>query len=386
MTEHVRTMMVATLVGLGVLAGTAEAAPCTAEPTDMSVNYGELISCDVNPATDTDFYRFSGHAGDRVLAEAAFVSGAGFAPRIQLFAPDGTSLGVITSPPRLDVVLPQTGTYTLSVFNHFVTNATPGAYTAVVSCVGGSCAPTPPPPPATPPAENIICETEPTDQFLPYGTRATCDITPATDVDVYRFAGSQGDRVLAEAAWLSGDAFAPRIQIFAPDGESLGIITSPPRLDLILPLSGTYTAIVFNHFVTNAGPGTYTFTVACTGGSCLPPPGKLPALTLTLTGCSICHAGNQFSVQAHLTNPASKTITSELKFGLRLPDGTPINTLGNKHIEIPFPAGLNANANLLTFAWPAGVPPGMWTVEATLLGPDLGETSSRAVKTFTSAP
>ena len=59
----------ATLVGLGLLAGRAEAAPCTAEPTDMSVHYGDLISCDVNPATDTDFYRFSGRqAGIRILA------------------------------------------------------------------------------------------------------------------------------------------------------------------------------------------------------------------------------------------------------------------------------------------------------------------------------
>ena len=85
---------------------------------------------------------------------------------------------------------------------------------------------------------------------------------------------------------MSGDAFAPRIQIFAPDGESLGIITSPPRLDLILPAVGTYTAIVFNHFVTNAGPGQYTFTVACTGGSCLPPPGKLPAKICGQSSCS----------------------------------------------------------------------------------------------------
>src|SRR5262245_37867526 len=108
------------------LAGKADAAPCNAEPTDMSVAYSSLISCDITPATDTDFYRFSGVAGDRVVVEAAYVSGGLFAPRIQLFAPDGTSLGVITSPPRLDVVLPQTGTYSVAVFNHFVTNATAG--------------------------------------------------------------------------------------------------------------------------------------------------------------------------------------------------------------------------------------------------------------------
>lgn len=387
MREHLRSVIVAALAVCGVLlAGRAEAVPCGVEPTDMSVNYGDLISCEINPATDVDFYRFSGHAGDRILAEAAYVSGGLFLPRIQLFAPDGTSLLIASLPPRIDVVLPQTGTYTLSVFNHYITNATPGEYTVMVSCSGGTCLPSPPPPPAQPLVQNIPCEGEPTDQFLPFSTRVNCDITPATDVDVYRFTAGAGDRILAEAGYVSGDLFIPRIQIFAPDGASLGIASLPPRVDVTAPLSGTYTAIVFNHYITNATSGSYTFDISCTGGSCLPPPGKLPAVSLTLTGCTICHPGNQFTVQAHLTNPASKSIPTEFKFGLRLPDGTPVNTIGNKHLEFAFPAGLNTTANLLTFPWPSGVPQGAWTVEATLLGPDLGETSSRAVKTFTSAP
>ncbi|HEY7171566.1 MAG TPA: PPC domain-containing protein [Vicinamibacterales bacterium] len=388
MRVYLRVAALVAAVGAGVLlAGAAEAAsgPCNAEPTDMSVGYGDLISCDITPATDVDLYRFTGHAGDRILVEAAFVNGALFLPRIELFAPDGTSLGVASTPPRLDEVLPQSGTYTVRVFNHYITNATSGEYTVMVSCTGGTCV-IPPPPPANPPVQNIACEPEPTDQFPGYGTRVSCDITPATDVDVYRFAGAAGDRVLAEAAYVSGDLFIPRIQMFAPDGTSLQVASTPPRLDVVLPQAGTYTVIVFNHFVTNATAGQYTFMVSCTGGSCLPPPGKLPAVTLTLTGCTTCRPGNTFSVQAHLTNPASKTIQAELKFGLRLPDGTPINTIGNKHLEIPFPAGLNTNATLLTFPWPSGLPQGTWTVEATLLGPDLGDTSSRATQTFASAP
>jgi len=370
-----------------LLAGAAEAAavPCSAEPTDMSINFGDLISCDITPATDVDFYRFAGQAGDRILAEAAFVSGSQFLPRIQVLAPDGTLIGDASNPPRVGVDLSQTGTYTVLIFNFFVTNATPGDYTAVVSCTGGPCL-QPPPPPANPPVTNIGCESEPTDQFPGYGTRVCCDITPATDVDIYRFGGAAGDRILAEAAYVSGSQFLPRIQVLAPDGTLIGDASNPPRVGVVLPQSGTYTVLVFNFFVTNATAGQYTFTVSCAGGSCLPPPGKLPAVSLTLTGCTTCRAGDHFAVQALLTNPASKTIQTELKFGLRLPDGTPINTLGNKHLEIPFPAGLNTNAPLLTFTWPSGLPQGTWTVEATLLGPDLGDTSSRAVKTFVSAP
>ena len=364
----------------------ADAAPCSPEPTDMSVAYSALFSCDISPATDVDYYRFSGVAGDRAIVEAAFVSGTLFAPRIQLFAPDGTSIGLITSPPRIDVILPQTGTYTATVFNHYVTNATPGEYTFVVSCAGGSCVPTPPVPPAPPAAENIDCEPEPTDQFPFFGTRVSCDITPATDVDVYRFTGSAGDRVLTEAAWVSGDVFAPRIQVYAPNGDSVGLITSPPRLDFVLPQSGVYTALVFNHFVTNATGGQYTFTFTCIGGSCLPPPGKLPAVSLTLTGCTTCNAGDQFTARAHWSHPGSSTVPTEVKVGLRTPDGQTVNTVGDKHIEFGFPPGLNVDSNAVSFAWPAGQPLGTWTVEVTLLGPNLGETIARAVKTFVVVP
>jgi hypothetical protein len=388
MCEYLRAAVLVATVGAGaMLAGAAEAAPgpCSPEPTDMSLAYGDLISCDITPATDVDLYRFAGHAGDTILAEAAKVSGSVFAPRIQLLAPDGSLIGDSTNPPRVAAHLPQSGTYTVFVFNNFVGGgATAGEYTVVVSCTGGSCDPTPP---ANPPTGNIACEPEPTDQFPGYGTRVSCDITPATDVDIYRFAGAAGDRVLAEAAFVSGDVFAPRVQVLAPDGTLLGDSTNPPRVGLVLPQSGTYTVFVFNNFVGGgATSGQYTFVVSCAGGSCLPAPGKVPAITLTLTGCSTCHPGDMFTVKAHLTNPASKTIQTEIKFGLRLPDGTAVNTLGNKHLEIPFPAGLNTNLTLATFPWPTGLPQGTWSVEGTLLGPDLGDTFSRATLTFASAP
>ncbi|HEY6361611.1 MAG TPA: hypothetical protein VIX63_10935, partial [Vicinamibacterales bacterium] len=69
----------------------------------------------------------------------------------------------------------------------------------------------------------------------------------------------------------------------------------------------------------------------------------------------------------------------ELKAGLRLPDGTAVNTLGNKHLEATFPAGLDVTANLLSFPWPAGLPQGTWTFEGVLLGPNVGETFAREV-------
>lgn len=371
-------------LGLCFLAGDADAAVCAAEPTDMSVGYGTQITCDTSPADDSDLYRFSAVAGDRILAEAVFVSGiSSYHPFIQLIAPDGTILGSTWGPARLDLIVHQTGTFTAVVSS--LSGVADGQYDFMVSCVAGSCLPAPPPPPAPPPGADIACEDEPTDFFPGFGTRVTCDISPADDTDIYRFSAGAGDRVLAEAVLLDGPAnFHPHIELIAPDGTILGSTWGPARLDLPLPQAGTYTVVI--SALSASAPGQYAFTVSCLGGSCAPPPGQLPSITLSLTGCTTCHPGNQFTVQAHFSNPVSHSITGELKIGLRLPNGTTGNLLGNKHLEFPMPAGLDVTINLFSFPWPAGLPAGSWTIEATMLGPDLGDIYSRSVKTFTVAP
>jgi hypothetical protein len=131
--------------------------------------------------------------------------------------------------------------------------------------------------------------------------------------------------------------------------------------------------------------GEYAFTVSCLAGTCIAPAAQ-PVLTLTLTGCNECLAGNQFTVEARWRNPGASSVRVEAKVGLKLPDGTQANILGNKHLEFTLPAGFDSTSTLLTFVWPAGLPPGTWTLEGTLLGPDLGETYSRDVNVFTVLP
>ena len=63
--------------------------PCTAEPTDMTIHYGEHINCTIGPiGADSDTFRFSGRAGDNVILVLA---NAGRFSRIQacvdLYAP-----------------------------------------------------------------------------------------------------------------------------------------------------------------------------------------------------------------------------------------------------------------------------------------------------------
>jgi hypothetical protein len=372
-----KRVLLSLLVLLSFQVAPADASPCETEPTDMSVAYGDQIICDTDPTTDTDLFRFTGTAGDRILAEALFVSGTSYVPRIQLVAPNGVVLTNTFSPARADLVLPQTGTYTAVIFSH--ASSAVGSYAFTVSCTSGTCSPTPPPPPTPAPGGDIECEPEPSDMFPHYGTRVTCDISPTTDTDLFRFVASAGDRILAEAVFVSGASFVPRIELIAPDGTVLTNTFSPARSDVLLNQTGVYTAIVFSHAATASG--RYAFTVSCTAGRCLPP-GAGPILTLTLTGCTICATGNQFTVVAHWQNTRASAVATEVKVGLRLPDGTPFNMLGDEHFQFAFPASLDFTGTLFDFAWP-DLPPGTWTIEAAVLGPALGETFSRDVKTFT---
>jgi hypothetical protein len=363
----------ASLFALCLSSGRAEAAVCEAEPTDMSVDYGEQITCGIGPAVnDSDFYRFAGTAGGRILAEALHVSGSGFQPIIELIAPNGT---VITTNYTIDTVLPQTGTYTARVFENG--NNAVGEYAFTVFCSAG-CGLTPPPPP---PGSDVGCESEPTDMFPYFGTRVTCEVSPALDTDLYRFAANAGDRVLAEAVWLSGAGFQPIVRLIAPDGA---LLTTDYTIDMQLPQTGIYTALVFENGY-NA-TGTYAFTVSCTAGKCLSPLAS-PSVSFTLTGCStLCQVGDLFTVSAHWRNPGATPVKAELKIGFRSPNGTTTNSLGNKHYEFTFPAGFNVTANLMSIPWPAGQPAGQWSIEAVLLAPDLGETYAREVDFFTVAP
>ena len=112
-----------------------------------------------------------------------------------------------------------------------------------------------------------------------------------------------------------------------------------------------------------------------------------PRINLTLTGCTQCHPGDAFTVVGRLTNPG-KNIGVELKLGIRLPDGTPLNWLGpsREHLVFTAPAGVDSTFPVLNFTWPAGAPAGAWRVEGTLLEPALGKTYSRDVKVFGGHP
>jgi hypothetical protein len=107
-----------------------------------------------------------------------------------------------------------------------------------------------------------------------------------------------------------------------------------------------------------------------------------PALSISLNGCITCEEGGRLTVQARLINPRSYPVRVEVKAGGRLPDGTPVDLFGQQHMELTLEPYLDKTFTLLDKPLPAGIPPGTWTVEGTLLELELGKMLSHDAKTF----
>jgi hypothetical protein len=68
-----------------------EGIPCIPEPTVMGISYGDLITCELGTAGDSDIFTFAGTVGDAIVAQVAETSGFG-EPCLEIFRPDATTL------------------------------------------------------------------------------------------------------------------------------------------------------------------------------------------------------------------------------------------------------------------------------------------------------
>lgn len=93
-----------------------------------------------------------------------------------------------------------------------------------------------------------------------YGERAQCSISPASDLDVYQFAGIGGEKVRLTVSGQSND-LDPLVQIFNPDGSlhsgpSCGAGCCSPcsfRHDFDLMMTGLHTLVVSDSGLNNTG-------------------------------------------------------------------------------------------------------------------------------------
>ena len=114
-----------------------ESISCGTEP--ISIYYGDVVSCEIDPVGDVDTYHFQGADGENVFITTTN-SGSSIQPCIELIAPDGSSIDSAcgaSSYYRIDADLDQTGRFSVLV-SDWLYNAS-GEYTLTLQCNAGDC-------------------------------------------------------------------------------------------------------------------------------------------------------------------------------------------------------------------------------------------------------
>lgn len=200
---------------------------CAPEPTDMFINYGNLINCQIDPIGDIDFFRFSGAPGELIRVQIATQDGIG-TPTFEVFFPDGApvpscSQFFSTDPGVADCQLTQAGTYTIRV-NENGANNTVDYGLALERIVPLSAAAQP------------LASTQ----------TLAAEINAVGDIDAFFFSGNANDLYFVQIARQGGSG-TPVFEVFSPDGNLLCAkldFSNPGTADCQLTQTGAHTILV----------------------------------------------------------------------------------------------------------------------------------------------
>ncbi len=262
-----------------------EGEACGPEPTNMTIDYGDLITCSINPTGDTDTFRFTGSAGDTVDISVARRSGGD--PCVELFNPQGGRLGGTCTSfvSRVRVMLTSTGVHTILV-SELNGDATLD-YTLSLERLA----------PPSPPAKPIF-----------YGQSFLDEINPRGDQDLYYFYGSDGDTVDISVARRSGGD--PCVELFNPQGGRLGgtCTSFVSMVRVTLTSTGVHTILVGE--LNGDAMLAYTISLQCLSGMCQPPPNRAD-LSLIKTDCpDSVGAGSTLTYKITVANSGPDPATS----------------------------------------------------------------------------
>jgi hypothetical protein len=223
-----------------------EGVPCPPEPTDMSVAPGDLITCTLDTAGDSDTFRFGGSPGEVVTVRATRQSGS-LSPCVDLVSPTASHVTACANWPlnEVDTVLDEAGEYSVLVDDFFGTLT--GGYALSLERLA-------PPSGGAP--------------ILAYGESVADLLEPVGDVDLYQFwAALPGDSVVATVTRTSG-SLSPCIELVAPDNARSSACDNAPSNQVATDLatSGPHALVVTDFFGTVAGG--YSVTLQCVSGDC----------------------------------------------------------------------------------------------------------------------
>ena len=219
-----------------------EPVSCGSEPTNLRLNFDELLTCDIGVLGDSDLFSFTGLFGDVMVVQATALT-TGDDICVEVFDPGFTQIAneCAVQSARADVKLPSSGSYVIRV-SDLNSDDTP-AYAIIVDRVS-------PPTSTTTPVE--------------FNQIANGAIEPLGDADQYSAVGAAGDLFIVQATGQNpGDDLC--VRVFGPTGDRLAEACGSPgaRADVTLTNSGTHTIRVTD---TNSdGTPRYTLNVECLG-------------------------------------------------------------------------------------------------------------------------
>jgi RHS repeat-associated protein len=206
---------------------------------EQAITYGQAINDNLTPYGDQDSFTFQGQAGDRVTA---FETDSALYLSLRLTKPDGSSWSCDFNYYNCqvdDVLLPEDGTYTLTVDGR--DNAT-GPYTLYLHWHND--------PATTIPIFN--------------GQTKNGNITLPGERDGYTFTALAGDVFSVNARRTSG-YLDPELRVYAPDGSRVASAWGYPQAtitDTIAPVSGSYVLLLGDDGGEESGAYTVTLRLA----------------------------------------------------------------------------------------------------------------------------
>jgi len=186
------------------------------------INCGETLSGEIAVVGQQDNWTFTASAGDRVLLSVMATSGALY-PYVVVYAPDGSQEAGAYR--HINQQMSQTGTYTVVIYDGDASYSDIwlddiGGYNFTFVNLEGCSWP------------SISCD-----------ETVSGTIDAASDMDVWQFSASAGDRVLLTVMTTSGSLY-PYVIVYAPDGsQEAGAYR---HINQQMSQTGTYTVVIYD--------------------------------------------------------------------------------------------------------------------------------------------
>lgn len=220
--------------------------PCTAEPTDMNIDYGTIVDCVIETSGDSDIFRFSGKANTVVVVAltdptlpapgwgcqtckptVAYVYAPGSTTPLRTVSMGGQGLDGGAA----EITLPIDGAYVIKVADN------PRKYRLLL---------------------DRLLPASPTAKPVAFGvSTGMVGINPTPDQDFYTFAAYKDATI--NLTFSNSDLV---LRLFGPDQKLIDNVGRKlTTKDITLPLDGTYTVRIFDYY--NKQVIGYNITLQC---------------------------------------------------------------------------------------------------------------------------